>query len=63
MITIIIQQQKHLFAALGASFSSRSYSTGNGNTFMDELTYGVYKSTNGGSSFNRLNIMEMEMEI
>ena len=45
-----------VFAALGASFSSRSYSTGNGNTFMDELTYGVYKSTNGGSSFNRLNI-------
>ena len=45
-----------VFAALGASFSTRSYSTGNGNTFMDELTYGVYKSTDGGSSFNRLSI-------
>ncbi len=45
-----------VFAALGASFSSRSYSTGSGNTFMDELTYGVYKSTNAGSTFSRLNI-------
>ena len=45
-----------VFAALGASFSSKSYSTGNGNTFMDELTYGVYKSTNAGSTFTRLSI-------
>ena len=44
-----------VFAALGASFSSRSYATANGNTIFDRLTYGVYKSTNAGASFARIN--------
>ena len=39
----------HVFAALGSGGHSKM-----SNTFLDGFEYGLYKSTNGGSTFNRI---------
>ena len=41
-----------VFAALAASFSSRSY--GSQNTILDYAVYGLYKSTDAGASFSQV---------
>ena len=47
-IEMLGKPDPHVFAALGSGGHSKM-----SNTFLDGFEYGLYKSTNGGSTFNR----------